>query len=98
MTPAAGRIYKAKEGLERNEVDDGYVIYDEVNAKVLFLNPAAAAVFELCDGGSDSTSIASTLQSAFDLPLSPEADVAACLESLLCLGLVSDCSPSSSAA
>ena len=94
MTPASGRICKAKEGFERNEVDDGYVIYDEVNAKILFLNPAAAAVFELCDGGSDSTSIASTLQTAFGLPLSPEADVEACIESLLSLGLVTDCSPS----
>jgi hypothetical protein len=95
---ACGPIYRAREGLEPSEVDDGYVIYDEVNAKVLFLNPTAAAVLELCDGVSDLRSIASMLQSEFDLPHAPEADVAACLESLLSQGLVIDCSPSSSAA
>jgi PqqD family protein of HPr-rel-A system len=98
VTSAAVRICTARKGLETTEVDDGYVIYDEINAKVLFLNPTAAAVLELCDGVSDLRSIASTLQSEFDLPHAPEADVAACLEALLSQGLVTDCSPSSSAA
>ena len=98
MTSAVPRIFKAKEGLEPSEVDDGYVLYDEVNAKVFFLNPTAAAVLELCDGASDFKSIAATLQSEFDLPSPPEADVADCLETLLSQGLVTDCSPSSSAA
>lgn len=98
MTSAPARIYRARQGLEPNEVDDGYVVYDEANAQVLFLNPTAAAVLELCDGASDIRSIASALQSEFDLPRAPETDVAACLEALLSQGLVIDCSPSSSTA
>jgi hypothetical protein len=98
VTAVDGRFYKAREGLEPSEVDDGCVIYDEGNARILFLNPTAAAVLELCDGKSDLGSIASTLQSAFDLPEAPLSDIAVCLETLLSQGLVTDCSPSSSAA
>jgi hypothetical protein len=98
VTSAARPIYRARQDLDLSEVDDGYVIYDEIGAKVLFLNPTAAAVLELCDGFNDARSIALTLQSEFDLPQAPEADVAACLMSLHSQGLVTDCSPSSSAA
>ena len=71
MILTTGRSYRAKEGLEPSEVDDGFVIYDESNARILFLNPTAAAVLELCDGESDLRTIASTLQTAFDLPQTP---------------------------
>jgi hypothetical protein len=98
VTSAAGRVFRAREGLETSEVDDGYVIYDESHARILFLNPTAAAVLELCDGESDLKTIASTLQSAFDLPRAPVSDVAACLDTLVSQGLVTDCSPSSSTA
>jgi hypothetical protein len=98
MTKGAGQIYKKIEGLECNEVPDGYVIYDEAREKVHFLNLTAAAVLELCDGESDLDTIAAVLQDAFDLPASPTADVAACFVSLLSQGLVKPCSPSSSAA
>ena len=98
VTSTAGRVYKTREGLEASEVDDGYVIYDESHARILFLNSTAAAVLELCDGESDLKTIASTLQSAFNLPRAPVSDVAACLEALVAQGLVTDCSPSSSAA
>ena len=95
---AAGRVYRAREGLEPSEVDDGFVIYDESNARILFLNPTAAAVLELCDGESDLRAIASTLQNAFDLSRAPVSDVAECLHTLVSQGLVTDCSPSSSTA
>jgi hypothetical protein len=98
LTSATRRLYRARNGLEPSKVDDGYVIYDEAGARILFLNPTAAAVLELCDGASDLRSIASTLQGAFNLPKAPEADVAACLETFLSQGLVTVCSPSSSAA
>src|SRR5580704_12815818 len=81
-------VYTRIEGLDHNEVPDGYVIYDEVREKVHFLNPTAAAVLEMCDGESDLETIAAALQDAFDLPVSPKADIAACLESLLAEGLV----------
>lgn len=98
MTADTAQSYKKIEGLDQNEVPDGYVIYDEASEKVHFLNPTAAAVLELCDGECDLDSIAAVLQDAFDLPVSPKTDVAACLESLLAQGLVKPCSPSSSVA
>ena len=98
MTDGAAQIYEKIEGLDCNEVPDGYVIYDEAHEKVHFLNPTAAAVLELCDGERDLNAIAAALQDAFDLPASPTADVAACFASLLSQGLVRPCSPSSSAA
>ena len=88
MTQASGRLYKARNGLNPNAVHDGYVIYVEATAQVTFLNPTAAAVFELCDGGADLDAIAEAIREAFDLPEPPRADVAACLESLVRLGLV----------
>ena len=97
MTDGAAQIYEKIEGLDCNEVPDGYVIYDEAHEKVHFLNPTAAAILELCDGERDLTTIAAALQDAFDLPASPTADVAACFASLLSQGLVRPCSPSSSA-
>jgi PqqD family protein of HPr-rel-A system len=88
VTQASGRLYKARNGLNPNAVHDGYVIYVEATAQVTFLNPTAAAVFELCDGGADLDAIAEAIREAFDLPEPPRADVAACLESLVRLGLV----------
>ena len=88
MTQASERLYKARDGLNPNAVHDGYVIYDEASARVTFLNPTAAAVLELCDGGADLDAIAEAIREAFDLPEPPRPDVAACLESLVRQGLV----------
>jgi hypothetical protein len=98
VTQQGRRFYKARDGLDRNEVHDGYVIYDNVKAQVIFLNPTAAAVFELCDGGADLDDIAEAMRDAFDLPQPPLADVAACLKSLQEQGLVDICPQSSSEA
>ena len=38
------------EGLDVNEVPDGYVIYQTEADRVHYLNKTAAIVFELCDG------------------------------------------------
>lgn len=88
MTQPSGPLYKARDGLNPNEVHDGYVIYDEATAQVTFLNPSAAAVLELCDGGADLEAIAAAMREAFRLTETPRADVAACLETLLRQGLV----------
>lgn len=96
MTQDSRRFYKSRDGLDRNEVHDGYVIYDEIKAQVIFLNPTAAAVLELCDGGADLDGIAEAMREAFDLSETPRADVAACLELLQKQGLVDICPPSSS--
>jgi hypothetical protein len=98
VTQASGRLYKARNGLNPNAVHDGYVIYVEATAQVTFLNPTAAAVFELCDGTADLDSIAEAMREAFDLPQPPLADVAACLMLLQEQGLVDICPQSSSEA
>jgi len=88
VTQASERLYKARDGRKPNKVHDGYVIYDEASARVTFLNPTAAAVLELCHGGAALEAITEAMREAFHLPEAPRSDVAACLESLLQLGLV----------
>lgn len=75
-------LYRRIGGLDRNEIDDGYFVSDAARGKVHFLNPTAAAVFELCDGAHDAEAIASALAAAFGLASPPRADVEACLASL----------------
>jgi len=96
MTFEPATVYKKIEALDRTEVPDGYVIYDEPRQQVHFLNLTAAAVFELCDGRTDLNGIAAALQDAFDLSDPPIAEVEACVASLLSQGLIEHCSPSSS--
>jgi PqqD family protein of HPr-rel-A system len=84
--------YRRFHGFEYNEVPDGYVIYDHESGQVHFLNPTAAAIFELCDGQHDAAAMTDVIQDAFDLPQSPGADVRECLASLVEQGLVEACS------
>lgn len=84
----ADTLYRRIGGLDRNEIDDGYFVSDVARGKVHFLNPTAAAVFELCDGAHDAEAIASVLAAAFGLASSPKTDVEACLISLRAEGLI----------
>ena len=86
--------FRMRADVERNEVPDGYVIYDAIKGKVVFLNPTAAAVLELCDGTFTQSEIEQAIQQAFDLAEPPSQDVAACLQSLLDEELIEAC-PSS---
>ena len=45
------------EGLDVNEVPDGYVIYQTAADRVHYLNKTAAIVFELCDGARGADDI-----------------------------------------
>ena len=81
-------FYRRMDGLDRNEIEDGYFVSDVARGKVHFLNPTAAAVFELCDGAHDAEAIASALADAFGLAAPPRADVEACLISLSAEGLI----------
>lgn len=81
-------FYRRIDGLERNEIDDGYFVSDAARGKVHFLNPTAAAVFELCDGAHDAETIARALAAAFGLVTPPRSDVEACLTSLRDEGLI----------
>ncbi|MDQ0392014.1 PqqD family protein [Labrys monachus] len=98
MTDESQAYFKRMGDFECNEVPDGYVIYDHVSESVHYLNLTAAAVFELCDGRSSAEAIADVLQDLFDLSAPPRGEVDACLLSLASQGLVTSCSPSSSAA
>jgi PqqD family protein of HPr-rel-A system len=84
----ADPFYRRIGGLDRNEIEDGYFVSDVARGKVHFLNPTAAAVFELCDGAHDADAIASALATAFGLAIPPKSDVEACLASLRAEGLI----------
>ena len=76
------------EGLEVNEVPDGYVIYEAARDRVHYLNKTAAIVFEFCDGERDAGAIVSGVRQLFDLEPSADAEIRSCIDSLLKEGLV----------
>jgi hypothetical protein len=90
------KTYKRVDGIDLNETHDGVVVYDEVNEKVHFINLAATAILELCDGKIDVGDIKAIMQTAFDLPNLPDKEVEACLAQLLSEGLIEECRTSSS--
>ena len=59
------------EGLDINEMDDGFMIYDARTDRVHFLNHTARAVLECCDGALSSLEIARVLEDAWDLESPP---------------------------
>jgi hypothetical protein len=79
---------KLVSGVEINKVADGYIVYQPSRDRVHYLNHTATIVLELCNGQNSSTEIAGLLQSAYDLPQAPEAEVATCLQQLRSEGLV----------
>ncbi len=91
MTLDREQWYKTVDSFDRKEVPDGCVIYDEQREQVHFLNPTAAAILELCEGGSDLRTIVAVMQEAFDLSTSPVVEVEACMASLLAQGLLERC-------
>ncbi len=83
-----GRPVRA-EGLDANEVPDGFVVYDPARDRVHYLNHTAALVLELCTGELAADGIAAWLQRAYELPEPPEQEVGDCLDWLRREGLVS---------
>ena len=79
---------KLVSGIEINKVADGYIVYQPSRDRVHYLNHTATIVLELCNGENSPAEIAGLLQSAYDLPQAPEAEVAACLKQLTSEGLV----------
>ena len=75
------------EGLDVNEVPDGYVIYQTAADRVHYLNKTAAIVFELCDGRGPDDIIARVGQ-MFEVEGTSDGEIAACIQSLLKEGLV----------
>ena len=54
-------------GFETVEVHDGFIIYDEANEKVHYLNATAAIVYSLCDGEKPVSDVEAFIRSAYEL-------------------------------
>jgi Coenzyme PQQ synthesis protein D (PqqD) len=76
------------DGLDVNEVPDGYVIYQIEADRVHYLNKTAAMVFELCDGARGADDIVARLGKMFELAGTANGEIEACLQALLKEGLV----------
>jgi hypothetical protein len=76
------------EGLDVNEVTDGYVIYQIEADRVHYLNKTAAIVFELCDGARGADEIVARVGKMFEVEGTADGEIEACLQSLIKEGLV----------
>jgi hypothetical protein len=76
------------DGLEVNEVPDGYVIYQTAQDRVHYLNNTAAIIFEFCDGKRNADDIVSRVTQLFDLGHFADAEIRGTIDSLLKEGLV----------
>ena len=76
------------EGLDVNEVPDGYVIYQIEADRVHYLNKTAAIVFELCDGARGPEDIVARVGKIFEVEGTADGEIEACIQSLLKEGLV----------
>ena len=81
-----GDNFVTVEGMDLNEVPDGYVIYDNHNNMVHYLNSTAAIVYQMCDGKHTIGEIADFVQSAFELK--EEVDVKQSVQDMLEAGLL----------
>jgi hypothetical protein len=76
------------EGIELEEVADGFVIYDPVRDRVHYCNHTAVLVLELCTGEHAPERIAELVQRYYELPERPDEMVGTCLATLRDQGLV----------
>ncbi len=78
---------KKSDGLETDEVEDGFVVYQPDRARVHYLNPTANLILELCDGELTPAQIAGLIAQAFDLAEAPTQEVEDALAALQAEGL-----------
>ena len=76
------------EGLDVNEVPDGYVIYQTEADRVHYLNKTAAIIFELCDGARGPDDIVACVSKMFEVEGTANGEIEACIQSLLKEGLI----------
>jgi hypothetical protein len=81
-------VPKQSDGLEVNELPDGYIIYQQATDRVHYLNRTAVLVFEMCNGQVAAEAIPGLLKKAYDLTAPPVAEVEQCLARFLDEGLV----------
>jgi Coenzyme PQQ synthesis protein D (PqqD) len=79
---------RTADGVETNEVADGYIVYQPERGRVHYLNHTAAILLALCNGKSAVTEFPDLVQEAFGLSTLPTADIRECLEQLLAEGLI----------
>lgn len=78
---------KKSDGLEVDEVEDGFVIYQPERDRVHYLNPTATLILELCDGTLTAEQIAELVGQTFDLAAPPAEEVNEALATLAAEGL-----------
>jgi len=71
MTECPKRI----DGLEINQVEDGFIIYQPERDRVHYLNHTAVLILEMCNGRNSSSEIARLVQTAYGLSDPPEKEV-----------------------
>jgi len=76
------------EGVEINNVADGFIIYHAERDRVHYLNHTAVLLLEFCTGRVTAAQLPGLLQAAYDLPEEPVDEVLRCLEKLFEEGLV----------
>lgn len=63
------------DGLEINQVEDGFIIYQRERDRVHYLNHTAVLILELCNGRNSPGEIARLVETAFGLADAPEKEV-----------------------
>ena len=82
MSISEASVFEKPAGYTLTEIPDGLAITDTDGKSVHFLNPAASAIFLLCDGQTGVGRIAAILKEEYGLPDAPLKDVMACLAEL----------------
>jgi hypothetical protein len=78
---------KKSDGLEIDEVEDGFVIYQPDRDRVHYLNPTANLILELCDGSLTTEQIADLIAQTFEMAAPPNQEVEEALDKLEAEGL-----------
>lgn len=81
-------VMRQVDGLDVNEVQDGYVVYQQAQDRVHYLNTTAAVIFEYCDGLQTEDEIIRQVAAAFEVSEARQEEIRACLDSLVKEGLV----------
>ena len=79
---------KQVDGVELNQVANGYVVYQPDRDRVHYLNHTAVLVLEMCNGRDTAGEIPGLFRDAYDLAEVPTDEVGECLTKLLEEGLV----------
>ena len=78
---------RKSDGLEIDQAEDGFVVYQPDRERVHYLNPTANLILELCDGTLTATQIAELIAQTFDLAVPPSQEVDEALAKLEAEGL-----------